>query len=265
MRWLLSLVLILCPAVASAQIAFGSISAGAQGTTSLSIAYPSGISAGDLLVVCIGNKYPTNGPTEPSGDGFASVAGGQGSGGPGGTGVDTGDAYATVYVKVASGSESGSLAVTVTSGNASYGFMARYTKTSGTWGYAATNGSNNTHDTSWSVTGAADPGVQSGDLMVVCSGKNSENATFNAATSVTQAGVTYAALNERGDNGTSFGDDVGAVVIDAAATAGTSSGAPGYTSTLGANGAGASVFLRLREVASGGCTGGLLLLGAGKC
>lgn len=257
--------LVLWPALASAQIGYGTIGVAGSGTTAANIPYPASIAAGDLLVVCVANKYPTNGPTEPSGAGFAAVSGGQGTGGSGGPGVDSGDVYATIYVKVATGGEAGNLALSVPSGNVTTGYMARYTKTAASWAYAATNGSDNVLDVNWSVTGAADPGVASGDMVIACSAKNVDSATFSGHT-MSQAGVTYAAMNERADGGSSFGDDVGAVLADAAVSSGTSSGVPSYTATVAGGGAaGATVMLRIREVSSGGCTGGFLLLGVGKC
>jgi MSHA biogenesis protein MshQ len=270
MRWLISFVLILCPAVASAQIGFGAKGAASGGTTSVSLAYPAGIAAGDLLVVCLANKYPANGPeTTPSG--FVIPTNGQGSGGQGASGVDAGNVYATVFVKVADGSEAGNLSIAIASGNSAVGVIARYTKTLASWSYAATNGAMNTASTSWSVTGAADPGVVGGDLVVACTAVNGNAVLFTGASHVmAQAGVTYAAGTEREEGTSATGDDTALVLADMAASSGTSSGVPTYTATTSVGGAdtpaGATVILRLRETAAaGGCTGGLLLLGAGKC
>jgi MSHA biogenesis protein MshQ len=214
----------------------------------VNVSYPASIAAGDLLVICFGNKYPTNGPATPAD--WTLVTGGQGTGGAGAPGVDSGDVYATVFVTVATGSESGSQTVSVASGNSSTAFMARYTKTAATWAYAASNGAENSQDTTWGVTATADPGVASGDMVITCSARNVDGNGFSA-NAISQTGVTYAAMNERADNGTSFGDDVAVVVADAAATAGTSSAAPLYTATVaGAGAAGATVFLRIRETSS---------------
>jgi hypothetical protein len=238
------------PHAALAQIAFGAVGTAASGTTSLSVPYPAGISAGDLLVSCIASKYPTNGPSTPSG--WTLPAGGQGSGGDGlGAGLDQGDVYATVFTRVADGSETGNLSISIPSGNAAYAIMARYTKTLGGWAVAARSGVDSTGDTSWSVLAAADPGVTAGDIVATCTAINTDLAGYSAH-AMTQTGITYGAANERADNGTSLGDDVGLKMSDHVVSSGTSSGAPTYTSSI-ASGApeGASVFLRLREVASG--------------
>lgn len=235
-------------AAAAFTVAFGTLSSSDDGTTQLLIPYPASISAGDLLVACVVNKYPTNAPTDPSE--FALPSNARGEGGSGSAGVDTGTVYASVYVKVAEGDESGNLTVDITSGNAGLGYIARYTKTGGTWSYAATNGADNTASgTTWVATGAGDPGVQSGDILIACTGQNS-NDYAHSAHSFTQTGITFGSATERGEIGSTQGDDLRVIVADAAATAGTSSAAPVYNATHATAGtdapAGASVILRIR-------------------
>lgn len=257
---------VLLPRSAQAQIAHGATGTGAQGTTSLSVSYPAGVAAGNLLVLCVSNKYPANGPATPSG--WTLPTNGQGSGGSGSAGEDSGEVYATVFVKVADGSESGSLAVTITSGNAATGAMSRYTKTLAAWSYAAVNGVDSTVDTSWSVTAGADPGVTAGDMVYACSAVNG-GLTAWVSPAITQTGITWGTSTERIEGATANGDNVETMVSDHAVSSGTSSAAPVYTMTGAGSGAnspaGATVLLRLREVAANGCSGGLSLLGVGKC
>lgn len=234
-------------------IAFGSIGATAVGTTSLAIAYPASISAGDLLVMVVANKYPTNGPSTPGG--WTAPANNQGSGGAGASGVDQGNVYCTVFVKVADGSETGSFNLSVPSGNASVGAMLRYTKAAGkTWAWACANGSFNVASSTWSVTAGSDPGVTAGDMVVVGSGINSDNYTWSLE-SITATSVTFGSTTERQDGGTTNGDDCGMVVADALAASGTGSAAPNLGMKASGSAvnspAGASVFLRLRELALG--------------
>lgn len=261
MRWLgclLSAVLLL-PHSALAAVAFGTVGTAGSGTTSASIPYPASIAAGDLLIVCLANKYPTNGPSTPAG--WTLPTNGQVSGGDGGgPGVDVGDVYATIFVKEADGSETGNLSITVTSGNSSSGVMARYTKGSGAWSYAATNGVDSSGDTSWSITGGADPGVESGDMLVTCTAINTESSA-ESAHSMSQTGITFGAANERFDNGTTFGDDVGVTTSDHVVSSGTSSAAPVYTATTTLTPEGATVLLRIREVSSAAVTPKGMLLG----
>ncbi|MCF7965298.1 MAG: hypothetical protein K9L79_07135 [Methylobacter tundripaludum] len=242
---------------AMAAVAYGASGSAATGSTSLSVSYPSGIAAGHLLVLVVGNKYPTNGPATPSG--WTLVANGQGSGGLGSAGGDRGTVYNTVFVKEALGSESGNLSVTLSSANSSMARMFRYTKASGaTWSYAATNGSDNTAGTSWSVTGAANPGITSGDVLIVGSSVNG-NRINSWTESISAAGATFGATTERNDTNSSTGDDMALVVSEHSVTGGTATAAPVYSMTGSGSASsysptGASVILRIRELAPVNCT-----------
>lgn len=231
-------------------IAFANAGAAATGSTSLAVPHPTTPAAGDLLVLVVANKYPTNGPSTPAG--WTAPANNQQSGSSGSNGIDTGACYCTIYVKEATGSESGNLTVTITSGNSAVGRMFRYTKDGAKdWEWVLTNGSDNTAGTSWSVTGAADPGITGGDVCVVGSGINSDNYTYTSQ-ALSATGVTFGTASERQDSGTSTGQDCCLVVSDHLVTSGTSSAAPVYTMTASSSAtnspAGASVIMRLREV-----------------
>lgn len=232
-------------------IAFVAAGAAATGTTSLSIAFPAGISAGNLLAIAVANKYPANGPATPTD--FIAPSDNQGSGGQGASGGDAGNVYATAFYKVATGSESGSVTVGIASGNSAIGRMFAYSNATGLWSVACTFGADNTADTSWSVTGGADPGVTTGDVVLAISAINGADGTQQAASqAITQTGITYGAMTERQDSGTSAGDNSHLVVSEHPVTSGTSSDVPVYTftadTTIGANApAGATVLMRLRE------------------
>ena len=240
-------------------VAFGSIGAVIAGTTSLSVAYPASISAGDLLVLHIANKYDPNGPSTPSG----WTPQKQQSGGAGASGTDTGVMFATVYTKEADGTESGSLSVTITSGNSSAGVMARYTKAGGTtWGIAAEGGAQNSGTSSWSVTAGADPGLTAGDIALACFGWNGNLVNSTNTQAMTAAGISaWGTVTERADTSHNLGDDSAIAISEHPVTTGTSSAAPVFTATVTGGGspnanhpAGPVVFLRLREVAGGSYT-----------
>lgn len=234
-------------------ISFGSAGAAAVGTTSLSVAYPASIAAGDLLVLCIANKYPPNKPTEPSG--WTTPANSRQSGGGGAPGADSGDVYCAVFVKTATGSESGSLTVTITSGNAAVGRMFRYACGAGsTWDVACDNGSETSPDTDWTVMGPYGFSAASGDWIVVASAINTDAYTFSAHSF--SGSLTYGSMTERQDSGTTNGDDCALEVADCAISSGSSSAEYGtYNATAsgsdgGSNPCGASVFVRIRELAA---------------
>jgi hypothetical protein len=233
---------------------FGTSGAAANGTTSVAVPHPTGISAGDTLVLMIANKYPTNAPTNPGGT-WVTVTNGRFSGSSGTNGIDTGAAYISVFTKIADGTETGNLTVSISSGNSALGRMFCYKKAAtDIWdAQAANGGSDNTAGTTWSVTAAADPGVTAGDWVIVGSGINTDAYTY-ASEAITQTGISsWDTMVERQDSGTNSGQDCGLVVSEHHALAGTSSAAPVYTMTANSSAtnapAGASVFLRLRTIA----------------
>ncbi len=232
-------------------IAFGTAGAVANGTTSLSVAYPTSIAAGDLLVLYVINKYPTNNPSTPAG--WVLPTNGQGNGGNGSAGVSSGNVYSTIYVRIADGTETGNLAVTITSGNSALGKISRFTKSSTkSWEWACANGAFNTgNSASWSATMGTDPGIAANDYLNVLSGTNVAAPVFSLE-AIAATGCTFGALTERNDTQTSNGDDCHIVITEHPVSTGPSTAAAVYTMTASAtvtNGpAGASVLLRLREV-----------------
>ena len=235
----------------NAAVTYGARGNSVSGTTSLTVPYPTGIAAGDLLILTVGNKYPTNGPTTPTGWTLFQASGGLGT-----AGNDSGQVYSTVFVKEAVGTESGNLTVTVTSANTSMARMFRYTKAAGTvWGYAATTGSDNIAGPgrTWNVTGAANPGITVGDVVIVVSGLNGNRVT-SWTESITATGATFGTVTERQDTPSGTGNDMGMIVSEHPVSSGTATAAPDYAMTA-ANGTittnsptGASVFLRIREI-----------------
>jgi MSHA biogenesis protein MshQ len=224
----------------------------ATGTTSLSVAYPTGIQAGDQLVLAICNKYPTNSPSLPSG--WSAPSNSQGTGGAGANGNDSGNVYATIFVKVATGSESGNLTVTITSGNSAVAQMALYRKAADkNWENVCTNGADNTAGTDWSVTGAANPGITAADRIFTCSAINTDSYSFSSH-AISATGVTFGAVQADG-SGTNLGQDSYCVITDHEVSAGTASAAPVFTMTASGTAsdipAGATVILRMREVSAG--------------
>jgi hypothetical protein len=87
-------------------------------------------------------------------------------------------------------------------------------------------------------------------MVIVGSGINTDGYTFTSE-AISATGVTFGAMNERQDSGTTTGQDCGLVVADFAVSSGTSSAAPVYTMTASSSGTnnpeGTSVFLRIRS------------------
>lgn len=230
-------------------IAHGASGTDSGGTTSCAPAYPSGITAGQMLVMGIVNKYPAATPTTPAGWQMqATVTGGSGS-----SGTDTGQVRSTVFTRIADGTESGSVTVTVTGANCCYGRILRYTRDAAkTWGVATATASQNTGgSTTWTSTATANPGIASGDMVICVDAVNADAYTWGGR-SCSATGATFTTHAERLDGGSSQGDGVGAQISDHTVTAGVATAAPVHTVTASGSAtdspAGATVFLVLREV-----------------
>ena len=204
------------PSPPSGSIAFGTAGAASTGgTTSISVAYPSGITAGDLLVLTVVNRPSTSTPSTPTG--WTAVTNYTQTGGKGSEAADSGIVRSTIFIKEADGTESGNLSVTISGGTSAFGRMFRYTKGTGTtWSYAATNGSDTDNsNTTWSITGAGDPGITAGDMVIVASAINSDAAASALSSeALSSTGVTYGTATERQDSAISTGNHIRMVVSD---------------------------------------------------
>src|SRR5690349_3513003 len=97
-----------------------------------------------LLLAGVVNKYPSNGPTTPSG--WTLV--GQFSGGSGAAGADVGSVYVTIYSKPSDGTKTGTQTISVPSGNSSLARICAYSCAAGAaWGVAAFGGADSTAGT----------------------------------------------------------------------------------------------------------------------
>lgn len=249
------------PPPSASGIVYQSAAASAtSGTTTVSPAYPSSIAAGDLLIMLVGQKPTTaNGGTVTTPSGWALVTSltGANDGNTGGytttTGADVGNVNIYAYSKTASGSESGTLAVTVGDNNVVWALIMRLSNGTKLWSVAGTTGKRTSTPTSpISVTFAANPGVRKGDYVVAAFAIPTDVTTpaqFSSET-LSQTGVTFGTVSEVEEPDTATGLDIGGVVVRAAVTAGAASAAPVFGSTMGGtltNVRGPLVFLRIRE------------------
>jgi hypothetical protein len=229
----------------SAAVAWGATgTASAVGSTSATIPYPTGIAAGNLLVMVVFTKYATP-PTLPSG--WQNITNGQGTSSAGANGAQSGTLYMTVFVRVADGTESGNVVVSVPGGTTSWGYILRYTKAAGKyWDIAATNGQDTNKTAPWSATAAANPGITAGDLMLAVSG-TIQIPSGHSAEAMTATGVTFGTMTERIDARAVTGGMGFIVLSEHPVSSGTASAAPVFTMTAASADFGVTVFVRLRE------------------
>lgn len=232
-----------------------SIGAAAVGTTSLSVPLPASIATGNLLVLVVSSKYPAAVPAEPTGYRFR----GSFSGGSGASGVDAGQALISVYTKpVSQTGESGNVAVAITGGNVCRGRIFQYTKTANagtSWGFAFAGGAQNTPGLAWAVTASTLLDITAGDMVLACSavnGDGSAGTTAFSAQALLATGTTLGTEAEIDDGVTANGDDLGMFVSEHPIATGTASAPCTYAATASATSAstpaGATAFLRLREI-----------------
>ena len=210
-----------------------------------------------LLILVVWQKPTTaNGGTVTTPTGWTlagtSLAGG---GYAGTTGIDVGNTNVHIFWKVSDTVEA-STSVTVGDNNVCAARIFGFTATvEGSYSIAVASGEDTVGDASFSVTAGTDPGVVSGDFVMVFAAVASDAATF-ATHTLTQTGVTYGAVTELQNSATTSGNDLRYLGAMASATAGTSGAAPVFGSTAGGtttNARGACAFVRVRGSAYQRC------------
>lgn len=236
-----------------AHVATGSRSAG--GTTTVSPSYPAGVAAGVLAIAARVLKPQTaTGTAEAGWKQRISVTGGTGT-----TGAGTGQTRIVVDTKILAGSESGSVTFdNATSPNSSHGVIALYSK-SATALWDLTNfssGSDSSHGTGRSASGASALSLQPGDVVLAICGSDTTTATAYTSPAITVSGITFGATTERlGAGGVTTGNDTGMMIFEATVTSGTASANPSLSLSGGPSNCGPVVFYRLREVEPPAVTG----------
>lgn len=225
----------------------------------LGMPYPSGIQAGDLLLTVTGQK-PTiaNGGTATTPADWELIGELTGAGGYGATlGADTGNTNLRVYKKVATGSESGNLNISLSDSSVAWGQVYRLSSVvADEWDVAVVTGED-TSAGSWSSTFGSDPGIEAEDYIIgaLCIPTDVTTPNQFSAQAFTATGVTFGTVREVGELDTASGNDLGGMICRARVLSGTSSAAPVMTATAGGtttNVRGPAAFVRVRRVTSGG-------------
>jgi MSHA biogenesis protein MshQ len=202
-------------------------------TSPLNVPHVASPVAGNLLATLIVLRPSSATFTTPSGWTLATHA--EGTGGVGGEGADSGTVRVAWLTKIADGSETGNLAITVSGINNGQGRMVQYQRSAGIgWDLAAAWGTY-PHDAgaSWTATGNVNPGIDATDLVLVGSGNTAVHS--HSAQDVTATGISaWGTMAERADNNTALGNNSALVITEHPVTTGTATAAP--------------VFLRLREM-----------------
>jgi hypothetical protein len=216
------------------------------GSTSVTPGLPAGLVNTDIVCIYITTKPDTATITVPTNWSLGtSVAGGGGT-----TGVDAGPTRGTWIYRVKDSGWSTMPAITVTGGNSTAALAVAYSTTQGSWDVAAASGVYGTAATVTSVssTMGSNPGITSGDFVLVGVSSMSDAPTWSAH-AYTASGISnIGSTTERSDViETTTGQDVGGVVVQFGNPTGTSTAAPVFTSTASTATRGTVAMLRIRE------------------
>jgi hypothetical protein len=227
-------------------VTFGAIGTGANGSTSVAPSYPTGITA-DQYLTCQVSSGGTGNPTPSTPSGWTLL--GTSTTTDGTYGVDTGPRRITVFGKIADGSETGTLTVSITSGDSCRGTICRWTKAgSGSWVVDAVAANDSGAHTGISMTAGASLTWNTGDATMVANSQRVDSVT-QSSQSLTATGVTFGTRTNRAATAVTTGNDHRHTVDTFAAISSTSNvtAAPTWAYTASAAASSASIIVRLRE------------------
>jgi hypothetical protein len=222
--------------------AAGTIAYSASGGTSVAPTYPSGITANSALVLVVGQKPSSaNGGTVTTPSGWTLQAQNTGAtdGNTGGytttLGADTGNTNIYVYTKdTVSGSESGTLSVTVGTNNVCWANIYRIQASdTGTLSYAGAVGKDTSAGNVSIATGSID--IAAGDYILAGMVIPTDVTTPSqfSAEALSQSGTTFGTVTEVQEPDSTTGNDIGGFIVEAAVSSGSGSGAVTLTATAG--------------------------------
>lgn len=224
------------------------------GTTSLAALPLPATRDGDLLLLAVWVKPDTATITTPNG--WTDVSNGEAAGGGGTTGLDTGPTRLKVMYRVSPpyGTQAVSLA---SSPNCCMGVIlsCRTDIANGGYDVAGANGIDTTTGTPFTAAMGSDPGITTGDLVIVFGGIPTDVTTpaqFSAPT-ITATGLTSGTVTEISEPETTQGNDLGGVIVRCIPSAGPASTVATFSTTAGGtttNVRGPIVLVRVREVAA---------------
>lgn len=236
--------------------AAGTIAYSASGGTSVSPTYPTGITTNSCLVLVLGMKPSTansGSVTTPSGWTLQNSL--TGAGGYGATlGADTGNTNIYVFTKdTVSGSESGTLAVTVATNNVCWANIYRIQASDlATFSYDSGTGSDTSAGNVSIATGNI--AIAAGDYILagMCIPTDVTTPSQFSAEALAQTGTTFGTVTEVQEPDSTTGNDIGGFIVEAPVSSGSGSGAVTLTATAGGtttNVRGPGFVLRVRATA----------------
>lgn len=241
--------------MALGSVVAGTVAYSASGGTSVSPTYPT-LVADDCLILVIGMKPSTansGSVTTPSGwtlQGSSLAKGGYGAT----LGADTGNTNMWIFTKdTVSGSESGTLAVTLATNNVAWASIVRVRSDAGhPYLYDFGEGQDGAGNTTFTSNFADMTDFTAGDLVVwgFCIPSDVTTPTQFSAHAITATGATFNTATELVEPDSTTGNDIGGFLAWASVASGTSTTQATVSATAGGtvtNVRGATAGLRIRE------------------
>jgi hypothetical protein len=233
-------------------ITVSSNGAAAYGTTTLAISDP-GATVGQLILVPVGVKPASATVVTPTGWGGNWVRLNDSVGTTGSNAADTGPTRLVVFAKVADGTESGTLGITLTSGNTSWGTSFLFNSSNaGKFSIETAIGEDTSNGTGFSATctpgGSVPAGwIKPGDLLLGLSCKPTDLNSYNSE-NFASTGLTIGSRTKLREYSTANGNDIGGESWWANVTSGTQSSATVTASaTMTGSSYGPAMVIRIRD------------------
>jgi hypothetical protein len=232
-------------------VQFGAIGAKTiTGTTTVSIAHPTGTAADNILLAGRVGWYSDIALSDEAG--WTNTI--RQAGGNNGAVADNHTTEVGVDRKEISGADAGPTVFDQVGGTQPgiVGIMARYVKLAGyTWDVAAAAGTDDTHGANRSVTASTSIALAVGDVVVAVAAVGTDASLTITAPAITASGITFGATTQRApvSAGSIQGHDGNIYWFDATVTAGSGTVAPVLAFTTATSQSGPVGFVRLRAVA----------------
>ncbi|MFB7736162.1 hypothetical protein ACFC08_17610 [Streptomyces sp. NPDC056112] len=222
----------------------------ASGASSVTVAYPSAPSAGQLGVLQVVSGHATEAvPSTPSGWTLAGTL----SGGGGTFGAGTGPRRLTWFVRVMRGGDTQPTTAipSGSSGSVIAGTITLLARSAGTgWRWASSLGDRTTSSTAFTATGQSPLTFKAGDFCWLGYALPASGTTFTAQ-GATATGVTFGTVTaNRVTSAVATGNAARTAAGSVAVSSGAASIAPTITATLSVAGTGVAGMLRIREASS---------------
>jgi hypothetical protein len=227
-------------------IAFGAIGTKGSGTTTVSLASPSGTADTQLLIAGRSAWEPALTFTNETNWTLAAQDESVGTG----TAANAHLTGVRADYRILTGSLAGPTVFDQSGAEGCSGVMLSYTREGSDWDtIASTTGDDSSHGANRSMTGVGSIDFAPGDMLIGVVSVDTDSALTISAPAFTASGITFGTTTRRTSGaGSGAGDNGNIEVFDALVSSGSGTVAPTLAFTTATSQCGGVVFVRLREV-----------------